>query len=201
MFMRSHWTGLFLSGFLLFTTGLSAENLPGRYIVELNTESVSDHVSHAASRGGMRSSIANAHRTRIRTEQQELRTRLEGQQAIVLDSVDTIANAMFVQVPDAAAAARLAAAPGVKRVVPVRVVHMLLDRAVVLHKVADAWNEIGADRAGAGVKIAIIDSGIDSTHPGFQDTSLTAPDTFPRVNQATDTAYTNGKIIVARSYV
>ena len=30
---------------------------------------------------------------------------------------------------------------------------------------------------------------------------MTAPDTFPRSGAASDLAYTNGKIIVARSYV
>lgn len=200
MSMRSHWQSLFLTGFALFSTGLFAERLPGRYIVELNTESVSEHVMHSSSRGGMHSAVAGAHRTRIRGEQQQLRVRLEQQQAVVLDTVDTVANAMFVQVSDAAAA-QLANMPGVKRVVPVRMMHMLLDRAVALHRVTDVWNEIGTDRAGSGIKIAIIDSGIDSTGPGFQDTSLTVPATYPRVNNDTDTAYTNNKIIVARSYV
>ena len=114
--------------------------------------------------------------------------------------VDTVANAMFVQIPDDAAA-QLATLPGVKRVLPVRMMHMVLDRAVLLHKVADAWSQIGAGRAGLGVKIAIIDSGIDAGHAGFQDASLTAPDSFPRANTTSDLAYTNGKIIVARSYV
>ncbi len=200
MSMRSFCQSLLLTGFALYSTGLFAERLPGRYIVELNTESVSAHVLHAAGRGGMHSAVAGAHRARVRSEQQQLRGRLEQQQAVVLDTVDTVANAMFVQVSDAAAA-QLASLPGVKRVVQVRMMHMVLDRAVALHRVTDAWNEIGVDRAGAGVKIAIIDSGIDSTRPGFQDTSLTVPATYPRVNNDTDTAYTNNKIIVARSYV
>ena len=200
IYMRSKWQSLLLTGLVLFSTGLFAERLPGRYIVELNTESVSEHVMHSASRGGMHTAIAGAHRTRVRGEQQQLRVRLEQQQAVVLDTVDTVANAIFVQVSDASAA-QLANLPGVKRVIPVRMMHMVLDRAVALHRVTDVWNEIGVERAGAGIKIAIIDSGIDSTRPGFQDTSLIVPATYPRVNNDTDTAYTNNKIIVARSYV
>jgi len=198
--MRFHWQTLILAGFTLFGTSLYAERLPGRYIVELNTESVAEHVLHSASRSGMQSAVARAHRTRVRDEQTQLRGRLEQQQAVVLDSVDTVANAMFVQVSDADAA-KLANTPGVKRVIPVRMMHMVLDRAVALHKVTDVWNEIGMDRAGAGMKIAIIDSGIDASAPGFQDASLAVPSTYPRVNNTTDTAYTNNKIIVARSYV
>ena len=198
--MRSNFQIFFLTGFALFSTGLFAERLPGRYIVELNTESVSEHVFHSASRGGMHSTVARAHRARVRGEQQQLRVRLEQKQAIVLGTADTVANAIFVKVSDAGAV-ELANLPGVKRVIPVRMMHMVLDRAVTLHRVTDVWNEIGVDRAGAGIKIAIIDSGIDSTRPGFQDPSLIVPATYPRVNIDTDTAYTNSKIIVARSYV
>src|SRR4051812_12223650 len=126
--MRSHSLRLLFTIFLL-ATGLSAERLPGRYIVELNTESVSEHVLHASARGGMRGSDASAHRSRVRGEQQQLRTRLQQNQAEVLDSVDTVANAMFVKISDQQAA-QLASLPGVKRVIPVRMVHMLLDRAV-----------------------------------------------------------------------
>ena len=60
---------------------------------------------------------------------------------------------------------------------------------------------MGSAHAGEGIKIAIIDTGIDSTHAGFQDSTLTTPDSFPRTNNASDLAYTNNKIIVARSYV
>src|SRR5207248_832343 len=63
-----------------------------------------------------------------------------------------------------------------------------------------AWNTIGVDKAGLGVKIAIIDSGIDITHPGMQDSSLQIPDGFPKTNVDSDTAFTNTKVIVARSY-
>jgi minor extracellular serine protease Vpr len=189
-----------ITSIALAAVAFAQGRVPGRYIVELSTEPVAEHVTRAAPRGGMRSPAALTHRALVQAEQLQVRSRLEQQQVRVLDSIDTVANALFVELPDAAAAT-LAAIPGVKRVLPVRVMHMVLDRAVVLHKVVDAWNQIGADRAGAGVKIAIIDSGIDSANPGFQDSSLTMPDSFPRVNSTSDLAYTNTKIIVARSYV
>ena len=73
-----------------------------------------------------------------------------------------------------------------------------LDRAAELQKVSAAWSAVGgAANAGAGVKIGIIDSGIDQNHPGFQDSSLRPPAGFPKG----ETAYTNSKVIVARSYI
>src|SRR6266478_1019915 len=193
-------TYFYLGRVLLFAPLLGAKTLSGRYIVELNTEPVAEHVARLSRRPALHGAAATAHRTRLRAEQQTLRTQIELGQARVLDTVDTVANALFVQIPDEQAA-QLASLPGVKRVTPVRMMHMVLDRAVLLHKVADAWNQIGADRAGLGVKIAIIDSGIDSAHAGFRDASMTAPATFPRSGATSDLAYTNGKIIVARSYV
>jgi subtilisin family serine protease len=193
-------SSLLIAASLTWAPTLLAERVPGRYIVELTTDSVSEHVARLPGRTRLAGAVASTQRARVRDEQQQVRRQLEQRQARVLDSVDTVANALFVEVPDPSAA-QLASVPGVKRMLPVRTFHMLLDQAVLLHKVVDAWNQIGSDRAGLGVKIAIIDSGIDAGHPGFQDPTLTAPDSFPRVNNTTDLAYTSGKIIVARSYV
>jgi uncharacterized protein (TIGR03437 family) len=55
----------------------------------------------------------------------------------------------------------------------------------------------GVTSAGTGVKIGIIDSGIDKDHPGFQDTALSVPGGFPKG----EAAFTNNKVIVARSYL
>jgi uncharacterized protein (TIGR03437 family) len=71
--------------------------------------------------------------------------------------------------------------------------------AVDLINLPAAWSSIrpgGMANAGAGVKIAILDSGIDETHAAFQNGSLQMPPNFPKG----DKAYTNNKIIVARSY-
>ncbi|MCC6362334.1 MAG: S8 family serine peptidase [Bryobacterales bacterium] len=192
-------TGLSAMVFILAPL-VSAQRVPGRYIVELTTEPVSEQVAKSAGKTGMRSAAAISQRTRVRNQQQQMRARIEQRTAKVLGSVDTVANAMFVQIPDADAA-QLAALPGVKRVQQVRLMHLLLDRAVIVHKVADAWNQIGDANAGKGVKVAIVDTGIDVGHPGFNDTSLTMPAGFPKTNVDTDAVFTNSKVIVARSYV
>ncbi|MFZ1410003.1 MAG: S8 family serine peptidase [Micropruina sp.] len=48
--------------------------------------------------------------------------------------------------------------------------------------------------AGFGVKVAIIDTGVDATHPCFDDTG------FPSATQLGDTRFTNNKVIVAKVF-
>ena len=191
---------------LLAVFQLSAATVPGQYVVEMTTPSVSSQMlpralSTRAARSRLGEAGAVAHRSRIRGEQRQLRTRLERRGARVLGAVETVGNLMFVELADADAQAQLAALPGVKRVTPMREFHRVMDRAVLSHKIADAWAQIGGDRAGAGIKIGIIDTGVQASHPAFQDTSMKAPDGFPRMNVEADRESTNGKVIVARSYV
>ncbi|HUO98461.1 MAG TPA: S8 family serine peptidase, partial [Rhizomicrobium sp.] len=98
-------------------------------------------------------------------------------------------------------AAELRNIPGVAHVVATPPLYMDLDTALDLTNVSAAWSLLGGpSNAGAGMKIGIIDSGIDQNHPGFQDPSLTPPAGFPKCS-GSDCAYTNNKVIVARSYV
>ena len=190
---------LAIFSFLAAFIAAQAATVPNRYIVELSTEPVADHLKSA--RVTLQSTAAATHRARIQREQAQLRTSLELRGARILESVDTVANALLVEVSetDPRPWANL---PNVLRVSPVRTVPMLLDRAVIVNKVADAWSQIGGPaNAGRGVKIAILDTGIDIAHPGFQNSPLIAPAGFPLVNAMADSAYTNNKVIVARSYV
>jgi subtilisin family serine protease len=194
-------TGVIL---LLAVHILSAAIIPGHYVVELSTPSVSEQsFGRLPGRGRARlnDAAAGTQRTRIRGEQQQMRTRFEQRSARVLGSVDTVANAMFVQLDGDDARTQLQALPGVKRVVPMREFYRVMDRAVVVHKVTDAWAQLGDGHAGEGVKVAIIDTGVEAAHPAFQDSGLTAPEGFPRTTYTSDEANTNGKVIVARSYV
>ena len=194
--MRGWW--VLLAGLPLLEGGV----IPNRYIVQLSEEPVAAHALRTVPKGrpGMlQTASARRYRDRLHTQQRAARAQIEQLQATVLDSADTIANALFVRIPDAQAA-RLAQVPGVVRVWPVREYHLLLDHALPVHKVPDAWNLVGVDKAGLGIKIGMIDTGIDISHPGMQDPSLRIPDGFPRVNSEADKEFTNQKVIVARSY-
>jgi len=180
---------------LLFAVPVFSATAPNRYIVELSTEPVAVHM-RAQGRQALRSAAATAHRGRIRAEQATAQTAIEQAGGHVTRGVENLKNALMVTIDDARAA-QLASLPGVKKVYPVRMFRMLLDHALALHRVPDAWTQVGIGNAGAGARIALIDSGIDNSHLGFSDAGFTAPDGFPKG----DSRYTNNKVIVARSYV
>jgi len=178
--------------------------LPDRYIVELTGESAAQYIARTFPPNRRREALLGdpgMHaRARVRLEQAAVRARLERRGARIAGSVDTVANALFVHMP-AARVARLRSVRGVRRVLPERTYQLTLDHALPLHKVPQAWSLGGAYPRGEGVKIGMIDTGIQITHPGFKDTGFRAPPGFPLVNAASDTAFTNQKVIVARSYV
>jgi len=179
---------------LLLWVPLAAQQVPDQYIVELSQEPAAVRMAKSGRRA------AEDQRARIQSEQARLGRALEESGAEVLDWVDTVANALVVRVSDAGAS-RLAALPGVRRVHPVREYKLLLDRAMVLNGVTEAWKQTGgAERAGLGMKIAVLDTGIDQNHPGFQDPALEIPPDFPKLGREEDKRFTNTKVIVARNY-
>ncbi len=195
--MRVTWV-LFL-WFPLLAVGADSN----RYIVELSGDPVAEHIAKESKRTGQRlSTKSEAAQTRlkqIQKEQQDARKALKDLGVEVLESTQTVSNSLIVRMPDDLVE-KVEALPGVKRVSRARTVKPQLDHAVPLHRVPQAWNLIGVDKAGLGVKIGLIDSGIDIGHPGMQDSSLQMPAGFPKTNFDTDVAFTNTKVIVARSY-
>jgi subtilisin family serine protease len=183
----------------LFISVVSAQFVPGRYIVELSQAPAASEPELRSKAAAERAAAVPEARGRIRAQQLRLRSQAEQLGATVLDSTETVANTLLVEASEEKAA-QLAQAPGVVRVHRVRIYKPLLDRAVRIHGATDAWSRVGLENAGKGVKIAIIDTGIDAAHPGFQDAALPVPAGYPKVNTETDVAFTNNKVIVARSY-
>jgi hypothetical protein len=73
--------------------------------------------------------------------------------------------------------------------------HALLDKTPQLIGAPQVWGQSLATD-GEGVKIAILDDGLDQTHPFFNPAGFTYPAGFPKGN----TAYTTPKVIVARAF-
>jgi len=153
-----------------------------------------------ARRADGRRLAAAGDRAPIEAAQQTLRAALAQKGIGVLGATQIVLNAVYVAAPGAKES-DLAALPGVARVVRMRPLRRHMNRALDLVNARSAWPLVGGmGNAGAGVKIAILDTGIDHTHPAFQDPSVSPPAGYPRCEPA-HCAFTNSKIIVARSYV
>ncbi|MBI4873851.1 MAG: S8 family serine peptidase [Acidobacteria bacterium] len=182
-------------GLAWVTLPVFGQVVPDLYIVELSGE---PGIAPAGKSGAREAS--GDRRARVLAEQSAARLAIEAVEAEVLASVQHVANALVVRIPDSRAG-RLSGLPGVLRVHPVREARLELDQALPLHRIPEAWQQLGgSSRAGAGIKIGLIDSGIETSHPGFDDPSLPALEGYPRTRSTTDESALNGKIIVMRDY-
>lgn len=191
------WSALIL---ILSSVPALAQFIPNRYILILEDPPVA---SRFASRDELRNAPAVAYGQQIDQKQAAVVRDLQTRNIKVTGSVSTLLNAVFVTAtPDQLAAAQ--SVPGVIGTVPMRRHKLSMNKATQLMNAPAAWTLVGGQgNAGKGIKIAILDTGIDQTHPAFQDSSLTMPAGFPKCTDGhpEDCAYTNSKVIVARSYV
>jgi uncharacterized protein (TIGR03437 family) len=185
---------------------------PNRYAVFLTDDPVS---ARYTTRESLQTIGATRYREQVERAQATVRSALAARNVRVVGSVSTLLNAIFVVAPPETLA-EIRAIPGIADVVRMRTGQKHLNVATQLMNAAPpgnslssyapAWNSApgGASNAGAGVRIGIIDSGIDPTNPAFQDSSLTMPAGFPKCNSDPTwscTSFTSNKVIVARSYV
>jgi minor extracellular serine protease Vpr len=181
-----------------------AQFIPNRYTLLLEDPPVASHFQR---REEIQSAAAGAYRAQIEAKQEIAIRELQSRGIPVTGSVTDLLNAVFVRLaPDRVS--EVGKIPGVVAVRPMRRFKPLLNRATQLMTAnPTAWNLVGGqNNAGKGIKIAILDSGIDNTHPSFQDSSLSMPSGFPKCSGFPNYAancgtYTNSKVIVARSYV
>jgi len=186
--------------FLVSAVVVWGQTVPGRYVVELAGDPAATAAAKQGSRFAAREAGFAARRAAVRQGQTDARTRIGELGGTVLASMDTVVNALIVSIPDARAA-ELSKVPGVVKVHPVHRVRALLNHALPIHKVPDAWNTLplGQSSAGAGIKIGMIDTGIDVNNPAFS-APLPPVDGFPLALAASDLQFTNAKIIVAKNY-
>ena len=105
-------------------------------------------------------------------------------------------NGMSVQIPDRIAS-KIRSMPEVLTIVPNRKYHRFLTVSNDLMNIPLVWQYNGVEvDAGEGIKIGIIDTGIDHTHPVFDDLGYEMPAGFP----CGEPGFTNNKIIVARVF-
>lgn len=105
-----------------------------------------------------------------------------------------VLNGLAVYLPRADLA-KLASMPGIAKVWPNVAYRPLLDRSPGLIGAPQMW---GTDfsTAGNGVKIGIVDDGVDQAHPFFSPAGYSMPPGFPKGV----TAFTTPKVIAARAF-
>ena len=137
------------------------------------------------------------HRARLRWQRAGVARRLEELGFVMDGETDVVLHTLMGRMPEE----NIEAAneiPGIRLVRAAQEYHPWLDAAVPLIGADSAWMVVGGEqKAGSGIKIGILDSGIDMTHPMLQDSRLAMPAGFPKGERA----LTNSKVIVARNYV
>jgi subtilisin family serine protease len=105
-----------------------------------------------------------------------------------------VLDALAVVVPRTQLAG-LGAVPGVVEVYANPTYHSLLDKSPEVIGAPALWGP-GLTTAGQGLKIGIIDDGVDQSHPFFNPAGYTMPPGFPKG----DRDFTTAKVIVARAF-
>jgi subtilisin family serine protease len=105
-----------------------------------------------------------------------------------------VLNGFAVALP-ASSAERLRSVPGVDRVYPSVSYRSRLDRSPGQIGAPSLWGP-NLETAGNGVKIGVIDDGVDQTHTFFDPSSFSMPAGFPKGNAA----FTTAKVIAARAF-
>jgi subtilisin family serine protease len=173
-------------------------------VVELEAPSVSRAVAEsrvltAAAKAGrldVRAPFGAGHLRTIATEQRAVERRIElvipGAQ--VRRRYGIVLNALAVVLPTLRVD-RLRAVEGVARIYPTATYGASLTQSPGAIKAPALW---GADlgTSGRGIKIAILDDGVDQRHPFFSPAGLQPPAGYPKGNAS----YTSGKVIVARAF-
>lgn len=182
------------------------------YIVELEGPSLAVYAKSRA--GDVSTMLVDGKLNVTATTSQSYIDRLEAQQATfktaVSEAIPNIhierdfqiaLNAVAVRLPNSEPETlkKLRQMPGVVEVSPQRIYSATMDASLPLIKADALWSQLGGrDSAGAGIKVAVVDSGIDIDHALFDGTGWSYPitGTWPKG----EAGYTNGKIIAARFY-
>lgn len=184
---------------LLLSPPSSAASRHDRYALILDEPPVAEQMAKEG-RPARHAAAAGPEVERLRARQRDLEKTLAAREIDVTGATQRILNAVFVRAARSQVPA-LKALPGVRRVVRMMPLERQMNRAVEIVRATAAWSRIGGmENAGAGVRIAVLDTGIDHEHPAFQDPALDSPPGYP-VCAGDDCNFANNKIIAVRSYV
>ncbi|GFD90834.1 hypothetical protein KUL152_30600 [Tenacibaculum sp. KUL152] len=198
----------------ILANAIQASNSRVRVIVQLNDSpmaqfsgvnpSVSAASAHKGQKVNFKSNAAKEYKSFLQTQQQSVIQSIKSfDSSFESDlSYTTVFNG-FAGMVSKSALDKLASLPNVKAVYPDVVHHAQMDASLDLIGAIETWEQFGGkENAGAGVKVAIIDSGIRPENPLFSGTNFTAPDpaTLPTDDYCSEVPdFCNNKLIVARA--
>jgi minor extracellular serine protease Vpr len=169
-------------------------------LVQLNGDPLSTYVKTKPSHGkkiDFNSNTVKSYRAQLSALRNDFKQWLQATapKAKITGSWDLALNAVSVRL-NGTSLATLATAPQVKHAEYVGLYHPDgADPDLAIIDAVAAWDlSGGAEDAGAGVKVAILDTGIDITHPCFAD------DGYAAQTQLGDHDFTNNKVIVAKVF-
>jgi minor extracellular serine protease Vpr len=169
-------------------------------IVQLNGDPLATYVRTQPQQGkkiNFDSSTVKSYRAQLSALRNQYKTWLNANvpQANVTGEFDIALNAVAVQL-NGATLEQISATPLVTRAQYEGLYYpTIADPDLGLIHAADAWAVAGGPaNAGAGVKVAIVDTGIDITHPCFSDAG------YPPQTQLGDKHFTNNKVIAAKVF-
>ncbi len=128
--------------------------------------------------------------------------------AKVVEEFDVTANAVAIKVNSGISWSKLRTAPNVKRVSPSALYRPSMNVSPELIDAPELWNQVGGQsNAGKGMRVGVIDTGIDLTSPFFDDAGYPATEQTDECSpdkadsEATPgSPDTNNKVIVCRVY-
>ncbi len=173
---------------------------PGHALVTLGAEPLTSDSRTRPAKGrkiDFNSATVKAQRALLSKQRNEYKAWLRAHvpQASVTGEFDIALNAVAVKL-GGASLAQVAASPLVRLAQHQGLYYPnAIDPDLAIIQATDAWAQNGgAAGAGAGVKVAIVDSGIDDKHPCFADTG------YPAQTQLGHRGFTNNKVVVAKVF-
>ena len=162
-------------------------------VAEANAQSRVLSAAAKRQRLDLRSPTSRSYLDAVTLAQERFEQRLarELPEALVYRRYRIVFNGLAVSLP----AAQVPRLERLASVYPSTTFRGELDRSVAMIGATSFWSAPGVD-AGAGMKIAILDDGLDQSHPFFSPAAFTMPAGFPKGQ----TAYTTRKVIAARAF-